>query len=182
MLQLKTHFHSEGRIEIDVAKRIITTTTELLRKEPTVLTIEAPITVCGDVHGQFYDLLKLFGVCLLHELSFISEPKMHQALALGFAALWPPVVPIERAPPHPAFPSTHPRLLRSQLLSFTIPDVGGKPESTRYLFLGDYVDRGSFSIECVLYLWSLKVCFFIYVCMCVCLEAQSLLGRSGPPL
>jgi serine/threonine-protein phosphatase PPG1 len=69
---------------------------EILVEDDNVVNIYSPVTVVGDVHGQFYDVLELFR-------------------------------------------------------------VGGEVPNTNYIFLGDYVDRGSASVETITYLMLLKL-------------------------
>uniref|UniRef100_A0A7G3B0U1 Serine/threonine-protein phosphatase n=1 Tax=Lutzomyia longipalpis TaxID=7200 RepID=A0A7G3B0U1_LUTLO len=69
---------------------------EILSKESNVQEVKCPVTVCGDVHGQFHDLMELFR-------------------------------------------------------------IGGRSPDTNYLFMGDYVDRGYYSVETVTLLVALKV-------------------------
>mmetsp|Transcript_20931 Transcript_20931/g.49025 ORF Transcript_20931/g.49025 Transcript_20931/m.49025 type:complete len:308 (+) Transcript_20931:87-1010(+) len=69
---------------------------EILVEESNVQRVDAPVTICGDIHGQFYDLKELF-------------------------------------------------------------KVGADVPNTNYLFMGDFVDRGFYSVETFLLLLALKV-------------------------
>ena len=69
---------------------------DILKNEDSMLKISAPLYICGDIHGQYYDLLRVF-------------------------------------------------------------DILKYPPKSKFLFLGDYVDRGKQSLECLLLLLCLKI-------------------------
>jgi len=78
--------------------RLCEAATQCLKVEDNVVPVSAPLTVVGDIHGQYYDLIEIFA-------------------------------------------------------------IGGSCPDTNYLFLGDYVDRGYHSVECVTLLVLLKARF-----------------------
>jgi len=83
--------------ELDL-KNLCELVKDLLLEESNIHPISSPVSVVGDIHGQFYDLLKLF-------------------------------------------------------------KVSGEPKDTNYIFMGDFVDRGYYSLETFTLLMIIKVMY-----------------------
>lgn len=42
--------------------KLIEKAREIMAEESNVQPVKAPVTICGDVHGQFHDLIELFRI------------------------------------------------------------------------------------------------------------------------
>ena len=103
MEELTAWYQKRSVLHKKYAYRILVLLKEYFSKQPSVVDIVVPdkgkFTVCGDIHGQYYDLLNIF-------------------------------------------------------------ELNGRPsESNPYLFNGDFVDRGSFSIEVIFTLFGYKLLY-----------------------
>ncbi|KAH9577654.1 Calcineurin-like phosphoesterase domain [Trypanosoma melophagium] len=72
---IKFHFAREGLLRVDDALEIVRRSASIMKTEPNVVEIQGSVIVCGDLHGQFYDLLKIF------ELG--GKPGQQQYIFLG---------------------------------------------------------------------------------------------------
>ena len=65
--------------EIDLKEEeinwVIIKSYEIIKNQPVFIELDSPINICGDVHGQFYDLLRLF--------NYGGEPPKSNYLFLG---------------------------------------------------------------------------------------------------
>lgn len=101
MTDMMDWFRSGKRLHKRYAFQIILSAGSILQNNPSLVDIPVPpeskFTVCGDIHGQYYDLLNVF------HMNGVPSP------------------------------------------------------DNPYLFNGDFVDRGSFSLECILTLFGFKI-------------------------
>jgi serine/threonine-protein phosphatase PP1-1 len=165
-----------------VMKQLFEICKELLMEESNTQPVTTPVTVCGDIHGQFYDLLELFRVAS----GMPGDPQRTEE---------PTSRPISSADFEPPSEITDPKLKKKlqkenkgedaagndeSAAEATSDDEGedeeprgrsrtveremgeskeghqGMPSNQNFIFMGDFVDRGYFSLETLTLLLCLK--------------------------
>ena len=100
------------RYKFGQLQQLVDRAVDSLQQQPTLIETTGPIHVCGDLHGQYTDLLRIFHSC-------------------------------------------------------------GPPHRTRYLFLGDFVDRGGNSLEvCLLVVVFPQNFYFLFKIICLLLACK----------
>lgn len=131
----------------------------LLPVESNIQPVSTPVTVCGDIHGQFYDLLELFRVSGgMPDGTELDAPKTSPSIITS-ADIEPPSTITDpkirkklRGPSIRLNDDEEEIQQRSRSASQTT-DV---QLNRNFVFLGDYVDRGYFSLETLTLLLCLK--------------------------
>ena len=114
-------------ISVQDATNLCNQAREVLLSQPMLLELGAPIKICGDIHGQYTDLLRLFEYG-----GFPPEVNnFNFVVAVMYCMLIPPYV-------------------KAHVFLFFL-------QQANYLFLGDYVDRGKQSLEVVCLLFAYKI-------------------------
>ena len=58
-LTLKTHLTQEGKLDKEDIIQLITIFKNIVTKESNIVKTTDPVSIVGDIHGQFYDLIKV---------------------------------------------------------------------------------------------------------------------------
>ncbi|KAI3399240.1 hypothetical protein diail_7402 [Diaporthe ilicicola] len=163
-----------------VMKQLCEMVKEVLMEESNIQPVVTPVTICGDIHGQFYDLLELFRVAGGMPGETNVQAPQTATTVITSEDIEPPTE------------ITNPKLRKKIKQSKAPGDDGGdaggddvdeeantssesvaRPDSsgsgagavatgpsqsadTRFVFLGDFVDRGYFSLETFTLLMCLK--------------------------
>ncbi|KAG6360598.1 hypothetical protein INS49_011660 [Diaporthe citri] len=163
-----------------VMKQLCEMVKEVLMEESNIQPVVTPVTICGDIHGQFYDLLELFRVAGGMPGETNVQAPQTATTVITSEDIEPPTE------------ITNPKLRKKIKQSKASGEEGGeaggdvvdeeantssesvaRPDSsgsgsgaaatgpsqsadTRFVFLGDFVDRGYFSLETFTLLMCLK--------------------------
>ncbi|EOO03662.1 putative serine threonine-protein phosphatase ppe1 protein [Phaeoacremonium minimum UCRPA7] len=156
-----------------VMKQLCEMVKEVLMEESNIQPVVTPVTICGDIHGQFYDLLELFRVAGGMPGETHVEAPQTSTTVIRSEDIEPPTE------------ITNPKLKKKiknagssgeddeeeednantsseNVQRSGTPDSGvgvtssSQSADTRFVFLGDFVDRGYFSLETFTLLMCLK--------------------------
>ena len=171
---------SDGRLEILSARAI--NAEELIVIESNIQPVATPVTVCGDLHGQFYDVLELFRVAGgvpsdevrsnpspappdvitsddIEPPTEITDPKLRKKLRPQEKDAGSSTGSGGSDEDDAEEEETRGRSRESKdSASLGVEKEGntGIPGNQNYIFLGDFVDRGYFSLETLTLLLCLK--------------------------